>query len=164
MFRPHKALAGLSRKRQLTGSLNLYNTHTGERIITTYRDHEGRYDARALEELNWLLRCHHTDQDHPIDVKTLEFLDRVATRLGCDREIHVISGYRSPKYNKHLLSLGHRVAKRSLHMEGRALDIRIPGTDLPDIRRTAISLRCGGVGYYPRAGFIHIDSGEIRTW
>jgi uncharacterized protein YcbK (DUF882 family) len=88
----------------------------------------------------------------------------VGTRLGGGNEIHVISGYRSPQYNDHLLSRGRKVAKQSLHLEGRALDIRIPGTALSLLQRTALSLRLGGVGYYPRGNFVHIDSGAFRTW
>jgi uncharacterized protein YcbK (DUF882 family) len=157
-------LAGISGAKQPSGRLSLCNIHTGEKFNAPYRDRGGRYDTRALGELNWLLRCHHTDQQRPIDVNTLEYLDHVGTRLGGGKEIHVISGYRSPQYNDYLLSRGRSVAKQSLHLEGRALDIRIPGTALSLLRRTALSLRLGGVGYYPRGNFLHIDSGAFRTW
>jgi len=164
LIQPGQVLANLSRERPPSGQLKLYNIHTGEKISTTYRNQNGQYDKQSIKELNWLLRCHYTDQQHPIDIKTIEFLDLVNTRLCCGREIHVISGYRSPTYNNYLLGRGRRVAKHSLHMEGRALDIRIPGTALSDVRRTAISLRMGGVGYYPGSDFVHIDSGAFRTW
>jgi uncharacterized protein YcbK (DUF882 family) len=163
-FDPKKALASFSAGKQPSGRLNLYNIHTGEKINTIYRDGDGQYNTGAIKEMNWLLRCHYTDQQHPIDINTLDFLNLVSTRLGCDNEIHVICGYRSPKYNNYLLSRGHKVAKHSLHLEGRALDIRIPGIALSVVQRTALSLRIGGVGYYPNDDFVHIDSGAFRTW
>lgn len=161
---PGETLASISTKKLPTGRLHLYNIHTSERVSTTYRDHKGRYIPQAIKELNWLLRCHYTDQQHPIDLHTLDFLGLVSSRLGSNNEIHVISGYRSPEYNDHLLSLGRKVAKHSLHMEGRAIDIRIPGTNLSALKRAALSFRLGGVGYYPSADFVHIDSGKFRAW
>lgn len=161
---PGAAFANFSIKKQLSGPLHLYNIHTGEAINTTFRDREGRYNPLALKELNWFLRCHYTDQQHTIDLKTLDFLDRLSARLGRKKEIHIISGYRSPEYNNYLLSLGHKVAKHSLHLEGRALDIRIPDTSLSNLRQAALSLHLGGVGYYPGEDFVHVDSGKFRTW
>ncbi len=161
---PGKARASFSPEKQPSGRLNLYNIHTGEKINTTYRDHDGQYNTQAIKELNWLLRCHHTNEQHPIDLQTLDFLDLINTRLGRNNEVHVISGFRSPEYNNQLLRLGHKVAKHSLHLEGRALYIRIPGTALPTLQRTALSFRIGGVGYYPSEDFVHIDSGAFRTW
>lgn len=161
---PGTAQANFSAENQPSGRLNLYNIHTGERLNAVYRDPDGQYNTQAINELNWLLRCHYTNEQHPIDPHTLDFLDLVNTRLGRNNEIHVISGYRSPKYNNHLLRLGHKVAKHSLHLEGRAIDLRIPGTALPTLQRTALSLRLGGVGYYPSEDFVHIDSGAFRTW
>lgn len=161
---PGKAQANFPTQKQPSGRLNLYNIHTGEKITATYRDPDGQYNSLAIKELNWLLRCHYTNEQRPIDLQTLDFLDLVNTRLGGNNEIHVISGYRSPKYNDYLLSQGHKVAKHSLHLEGRALDIRIPGTALANLQRTALSLGLGGVGYYPSGDFVHIDSGACRTW
>jgi uncharacterized protein YcbK (DUF882 family) len=164
LLRPVKTLASFSQGNQSPGRLNLYNTHTGEKFNATYRDPDGQYNTQAIEELNWLLRCHHTNQQHPIDLQTLDFLDLVNTRLGGNNEIHIISAFRSPEYNNRLLSLGRKVAKHSLHLEGRALDIRIPGTALASLQRAALSFRLGGVGYYPSSNFVHIDSGAFRTW
>lgn len=161
---PEKALAIFATENQPSGRLNLYNIHTGEKINTTYRDPDGQYNPKAIAELNWLLRCHFTDQQHPIDIQTLDFLALINSRLGRNNEIHIISGFRSPEYNNRLISLGHKVAKHSLHLEGRALDIRIPGTALATLQRTALSFRLGGVGYYPSSDFVHIDSGAFRTW
>jgi uncharacterized protein YcbK (DUF882 family) len=161
---PGKAQANFPAEKQPSGRLNLYNIHTGEKINTAYRDPDGRYNPQAINELNWLLRCHHTNEQHPIALQTLDFLDLLNSKLGCDNEIHIISGFRSPKYNAYLISQGHKVAKHSLHLEGRALDIRIPGTPLANLQRTALALRLGGVGYYPSNDFVHIDSGAFRTW
>ena len=164
LLHPGKARANFPTEKQPSGRLNLYNIHTGEKINTTYRDPDGQYNTQAINELNWLLRCHYTNEQHPIALQTLDFLDLVNTQLGCNNEIHVISGFRSPKYNDYLISQGHKVAKHSLHLEGRAIDIRIPGTALANLHRTALSLRIGGVGYYPSGDFVHIDSGAFRTW
>lgn len=146
------------------GKLTLFNIHTGERVETVFRDRTGEYDLQALDELNWLLRCHYTDEIHPIDLRTIEHLNLVDQRLGGGHEIHVISGYRSPAYNELLRRQGRNVAKRSLHLDGRAIDIRIPKVKLAKLRHAALELELGGVGYYPRTDFVHLDSGAFRTW
>ena len=134
---------------------------SAERICVGKR--KGRASWRQ-EEINWLLRCHHSDEVHEIDVRTIEFLSMVDRKLGGNHGFHVISGYRSPAYNEWLRQAGRGVAKRSLHLEGRAIDVRIPGVPLANLRRAALSLEYGGVGYYPRTDFVHLDSGRIRTW
>jgi uncharacterized protein YcbK (DUF882 family) len=146
------------------GKLSLLNIHSGERLTVTYRDRSGEYDLRALDELNWLLRCHHTNEVHAIDVRTLEYLNLVDQRLGGSNEVHIISAYRSPAYNELLRRKGRQVAKNSLHLQGRAIDIRVPGVKLANLRRAALDLELGGVGYYPRTDFVHIDSGTFRMW
>jgi len=146
------------------GKLSLLNIHSDERLAVTYRDRSGEYDLRALDELNWLLRCHHTNEVHPIDVRTLEYLNLVDQRLGGNNEIHVISAYRSPAYNELLRQKGHQVAEKSLHLQGRAIDVRMPGIKLVHLRRVARDLQLGGVGYYPGNDFVHLDSGAIRMW
>jgi uncharacterized protein YcbK (DUF882 family) len=146
------------------GSLSLYNTHTEERLAVTYRNADGAYDIDALNALNWFMRCHFTNQQTIMDVSTIEFLNLLDNRLGGGNEIHIISGFRSPSYNSLLSSSGRHVARHSLHLVGKAIDIAIPGADLHTVKRTAVALQIGGVGYYPDAGFVHIDSGKIRTW
>lgn len=146
------------------GSLSLYNTHSEERLSVTYRRPDGTYDVDALNALNWILRCHFSNQQTVMDVDAIEYLNVVDKRLGGGNEIHIISGYRSPTYNSLLYRNGHHVAKKSLHRVGKAIDIAIPGIDLATVRRTAVALKLGGVGYYPGAGFVHIDSGTFRTW
>ncbi|HSH13074.1 MAG TPA: DUF882 domain-containing protein [Desulfurivibrionaceae bacterium] len=145
-------------------NLSLYNTHTGERLSVDLRNLDGAYDPSALEALNRLHRCHHTNEQTVMDVCTLEYLNLVDKGLGGGHEIHVISAYRSPKYNELLIRKGHRVARHSLHLSGRAIDISFPSVGLEEVRRTALALRRGGVGFYPRDGFVHLDSGGVRTW
>lgn len=146
------------------GALSLYNTHTKERLSVTFRRPDNSYDIDALHAINWILRCHFTNQQTVMDVNTIEYLNLVDKRLGGGNEIHIISGYRSPAYNSLLLSNRQHVARHSLHLTGKAIDISIPGINLATIRHTAVSLQLGGVGYYPGEGFVHIDSGNVRTW
>ncbi len=98
-----------------------------------------------------------------MDVQVIEFLNMVSKMTGPDKEIHIISGYRSPEYNQLLLSEGRHVAKNSMHLKGKAIDFNVPSLDLAALRQTALGLRYGGVGYYP-GDFVHIDSGRFRTW
>lgn len=147
-----------------SATLSLYNTHTDEKLTTTYRTAEGLYDVEALKSINWILRCHYNNEVADMDIRVLEFLNMVDNRLGGDNEIHILSGYRSPEYNHLLRRESSRVAKNSLHIEGKAIDIAIPCVKLSTVRRTALALHQGGVGYYPATGFIHIDSGGLRTW
>lgn len=146
------------------GRLALFNTHTSERLEVIYRNQQGEYDLKALDDLNWLLRCHYTDEVTQIDIRTLEYLSMVDQKLGGDNEIHIISAYRSPRYNELLRQRGRNVAKHSLHLEGRAIDLRVPGVQLASLHKSALALKCGGVGYYPGSDFVHIDSGQFRTW
>ena len=144
--------------------LSLFNTHTGESLSVAYRTAAGDYNPTALSALDRLLRCHYTDEIHPIDPRTLDYLAILDQQLGGGNDIHIISAYRSPRYNSLLQSKGRGVATHSLHMEGRALDVRIPGVQLDRLKETALLLGRGGVGYYPRPDFVHIDSGPFRRW
>jgi uncharacterized protein YcbK (DUF882 family) len=146
------------------GRLALYHTHTREAATIVYRDAAGRYDPAALHRLHHLLRCHFTGEVAPIDVRVLEFLSAVDQELGGDREIHVISGFRSSAYNDWLIRHRSGVAARSLHLVGRAIDVRFPGLPLREVRRVALALGGGGVGYYPTSRFVHLDSGRVRSW
>lgn len=146
------------------GRLTFVNLWTDERLDVTYRDEDGHYDLEALDEVNHILRCHHTGEVATIDVRVIEHVNLVQKSLGGHREIHVISGYRSPEYNALLVRSGRRAAKHSLHMQGMAIDLRIPGVHPKVIRQTALTLRYGGVGYYPRSKFVHLDSGPFRSW
>ena len=146
------------------GRLALYNTHTRETLDVTFRDGAGHYDAGALASIDHILRCHYTGATVQMDVAVLEYLSAVDGRLGGDREIHIISGYRSPEYNQWLIRHSHGVAQQSLHLVGKAVDVRFPGIALASVRDTARALALGGVGYYPASDFVHVDSGRVRTW
>ncbi len=146
------------------GRLTLLNVWTEERLDVTYRNEVGEYDLDALDDVNYILRCHYTGEVGAIDVQVLEHINLVHKKLGGDREIQVISGFRSPQYNALLVRSGRRAAKNSLHMQGQAVDLRIPGIHPKTVRQAALELGYGGVGYYPRSKFVHLDSGPFRTW
>jgi uncharacterized protein YcbK (DUF882 family) len=146
------------------GKLSLHNLNTRERLTVSYRNAQGEYDPQALKALNWALRCHTTNETTVMDLRVIEYLNRLDHALGGGNEIQIISAYRSPTYNSKLRSASKGVAKHSLHMEGKAIDLSIAGIGLDTIRSTARSFGAGGVGYYPQSGFVHIDSGAFRTW
>jgi uncharacterized protein YcbK (DUF882 family) len=146
-----------------TRSLSFYHTHTGERLSVCYF-RNGRYQSGAIERINSLLRDHRTGDIEPIDRRLIDDLYRVKQQLGSDAVFHVISGYRSPQTNSMLRKKSSGVAKFSYHMLGRAIDIRIPGCKTALVRDACIDLQCGGVGYYPRSDFVHLDTGAIRAW
>ncbi len=146
------------------GRLTFVNVWTDERLDVTYRDESGRYDLEALDDVNHVLRCHYTGEVAAMDVRVIEHVNLVQKRLGGNRDIHVISGFRSPEYNAMLVRSGRRAAKNSLHMQGQAIDLQIPGIHPKKIRQAALELRYGGVGYYPRSQFVHLDSGSFRHW
>lgn len=143
--------------------ISLLNEHTGERLSRAYWV-EGEYLPESLAEIDHVLRDHRTDEVHPIDPRLVDLLHRVQTKMGVRGTYHVISGYRSPKTNALLRRRSRGVARRSLHMDGMAIDVRLPGRALRDLRKAAIALRGGGVGFYPRSGFVHLDVGRPRFW
>lgn len=144
-------------------SLAFHHLHTGEDLRVTYWA-EGDYLTESLAEINHLLRDHRTDEVHSIDPGLLDLLQGIQTRLGSSREFQIISGYRSPKTNNMLRTNSSGVAKRSLHMQGKAIDIRLPGCSLKQLRKVAVSQKAGGVGIYAKSGFIHVDTGRVRYW
>lgn len=144
-------------------SLSFLNLHTGEKLVADFWS-KGRLLPDGLTEISHVLRDHRTDEAWPIDPKLLELLYRLHSRMETAAPFHVISGYRSPKSNAMLRQKSGGVAKRSYHMQGRAIDVRLPGLRLTDVRKAALGLRAGGVGYYPKSGFLHIDTGPVRHW
>lgn len=144
-------------------TLSFHNTHTGDSLKLTYFVH-GRYLRDALDEINFLLRDYRTGDVYPIDTVLLDQLHDLKQLFGFNKPFHIISGYRSPRTNAMLHESSHGVARHSLHMEGRAIDIRLEGIDMRMLRNAAIRLRRGGVGYYPRSNFVHLDTGNFRTW
>lgn len=154
------ALASLPSAR----SLALDHTHTHERVALVYAVGD-QYVPAALGTLNHFLRDHYLGDVGLIDPQLFDLLYGVRQVLGAAQSFQVISGYRCPATNATLRSTrGGGVATHSLHMEGKAIDIRLPGVPLNELRDAALSLRAGGVGYYPREQFVHVDTGRVRSW
>lgn len=143
--------------------LAFVNTHTGERLDAVYRE-RGRYLDDALAAIDRLLRDHRSNEVIPIDRDLLDSLAALRTRLDTSQPLHVISGYRSPATNARLASASGGVARASLHLQGRAIDIRVPGRPLEQVRAAALALGAGGVGFYRRSDFVHLDTGRVRSW
>ena len=143
--------------------LRFYNLHTGEQLSATYWI-EGQYIPEELAAINHVLRDHRTDTVASIDKRLLNQLSVLQHNINYNGHIHVISGYRSPKTNARLQHTSTGVAKRSLHMQGRAIDLRLPGIELKQLRQVALAMHAGGVGYYPKSDFIHLDTGRARFW
>ena len=156
--------AALARASRATHrSLAFRNLHTGEQAAVTYWEH-GEYLPDGLEEIYRVLRDHRSNDVHPIDTGLLDTLSTLKSSLEFNAPYEVISAYRSPETNEMLRRQGRAVAKRSMHTEGKAIDVRVPGQNLKQMRRAATALRAGGVGYYSRSGFLHLDVGRVRTW
>ena len=147
-------------------NLSLFHTHTGERLTVAYCC-DGVYQPDALSRLNHLLRDFRVNEQAAIDPKLFDLLSELGGTLETDGPFHVISGYRSPRTNQMLRDRGgvHTgVAGSSLHLVGKAIDIRVPGVKLDHLRSAAASLKLGGVGFYPSSNFVHVDTGRVRYW
>ena len=144
-------------------TLSFEHTHTGDKLKLTYFE-RGNYIKDALQEINYLLRDFRTEDIHPIDTALLDQLFDLKQTLGVNKPFHIISGYRSPFTNVLLRKHSHGVAEHSFHTQGRAIDIRLEGVSSKMIRNAALSMAQGGVGYYPRNNFVHLDTGNFRTW
>ncbi len=145
------------------GRLILVNTHTGEVLDTVYRTESG-YLPGELGRLDWLLRDHRTGDVLPLDARLFDLLRELAGSAGLEPRYQVISGYRSPATNAMLVAGSDGVSSRSLHMEGRAIDVRLEGLPLERLRDLALARQAGGVGYYPSSDFVHLDVGRVRNW
>ncbi len=144
--------------------LAFFNTHTAESASVEYC-RSGCLIPESLATINHILRDTRTEETKDIDVGLLDLLVRLARTVPTSEPFHVISGYRSPSTNDYLRRTGGGgVAANSLHLVGKAIDIRVPGVALRDLYRTAVGLRGGGVGIYPGSDFIHVDVGRVRTW
>jgi len=143
--------------------LAFLNTHTGESLDACYFK-SGCYDPSALRAINHILRDHRSGEVGPIDEQLLDLLHALSRRCEHPRPFHVISGYRSPETNAALHRCNRGVASQSLHVHGKAIDIRIPGIQTSELRGMALSLAAGGVGYYPTSDFVHVDIGRVRSW
>jgi uncharacterized protein YcbK (DUF882 family) len=144
-------------------SLSFVHTHTGESLSAVYFE-GGAYQASSLERVNHLLRDFRTDDVHPIDPQVLDILFELQTLANRDEPYQVISGYRTPLTNAALRRHSSGVAEHSLHMQGRAIDVRLGGFSTRRLRELALRMRRGGVGFYPKSDFVHLDSGSVRFW
>ena len=163
---PGRVQAATNSAKRRERVLSFFHTHTGERLKTAYCC-DGVYQPEELARINHLLRDFRQDEVKPIDPQLLDLLYELGGTLETDRPFHVISGYRSPKTNALLRERGGShtgVATKSLHMVGKAIDLRVPGVKLDDVRAAAKSLKLGGVGFYPSSNFVHVDTGRVRYW
>ncbi len=156
---PWGRLAAAVDKRELS----LSHTHTHEKLSVVYYA-DGQLLPDSLAQINRFLRDFRTNDVHKIDPVLLDFLHSVSAAAGYRGTFEIISGYRSPKTNAMLRRKGSGVAKKSLHMQGRAVDVRMTGVDTKKLRKIAVAMKRGGVGYYPRSNFIHLDTGRVRSW
>lgn len=139
------------------------NTHTEESFSGVYRVGD-KYLPEAFERMNYVLRDFRTQEVFPMDPHVIDIMSLVQRKMDADMPFDVLSGYRSPKTNAMLGRKSRAVASNSFHMYGQAVDLRIPDYSARKIRNIAKSLNAGGVGYYPRSNFVHVDTGEPRTW
>ena len=144
--------------------ISVVNLHTGERLLNAAYWENGAYSPQALAALAQVLRDHRTGQSHFMAPALFDVLIALQGKLGVSSTIEVISGYRSPASNAALHARSSGVATHSLHMEGKAMDIRIAGVPLTTLRDNALALGLGGVGYYPTSNFVHVDVGRVRQW
>lgn len=143
--------------------LSLHNLHTGEQVTASFWE-EGQYLKEGLNTFNHVMRDFRANEEHDIDPKLFDQLFLLQHRLGKPGEIQIISGYRSPTTNAMLRRTSSGVAKKSYHMKGQAIDLRMPGVPLSHVRKAALDLKVGGVGYYPSSNFVHLDTGPARSW
>lgn len=144
-------------------TLRLYNIHTGEYLTTTYWA-DGQYLNEELQTLDLLLRDHRTNQAMALQRALYDKMFHLQELFNRREPLYVISGYRSPATNSGLRQVSTGVAENSLHIQGRAVDIRIPGVSHRHLHQAALAMRSGGVGYYPKSGYIHLDTGRVRSW
>lgn len=144
-------------------SLSFHNLHTDERLQVTYWK-DGTYNRAAFEKINHILRDYRTGDIFPMRAGLMDLVHDLQTHLNHHDTIEIISGYRSPKTNAMLAANSDGVARRSLHMEGKAIDLRLNGVTLRQVHNAALFMRRGGVGYYPSSGFVHMDVGRVRSW
>ena len=158
---PALALAGTGASDMRSVSLD--NLHTGEKMQAVYWD-QGEYIPDVLDAVNEHLRDYRTGEVHQIHPGLLDVLDTLSVLTGANASFQVISGYRSAATNAMLRERSEEVAKKSFHIQGMAIDIRLPGVELSRLHAAALSLGRGGVGYYPDSNFIHVDVGPVREW
>jgi len=144
-------------------ALAFHNLHTDERLEVKYW-HDGEYNKTALQKINGILRDFRTGDIFPMRPALLDLVHDLQAKLNNHNTIEIISGYRSPRTNNMLCNASDGVARQSLHMQGMAMDIRLKGTSLRKLQTAALFMARGGVGYYPKSGFVHVDIGRVRAW
>jgi uncharacterized protein YcbK (DUF882 family) len=162
---PSASAAMFSRGAQYEGARKIAfrNTHTGETFSGVYRVGD-KYLPDAFDRINIVLRDFRSNELFPIDPRVIDIIYSVHRMTNHNEPYEILSGYRCPKTNAGLRSNSEGVAKNSLHMTGQAIDLRLPGFDTRKVRSLAVSLKAGGVGYYPKSNFVHMDTGDVRTW
>lgn len=143
--------------------LHLINTHTGEELDARYFE-DGVYRPEQLGAMDWLLRDHRTSEVFPIESRLFDLLHELAAAAGREPRYEVISGYRSPATNAMLAATTDGVSSNSLHLEGRAIDVRLVGLPTVALKDLALARQTGGVGFYPESDFVHLDTGRVRNW
>ena len=159
MAKPSLSVATVSETR----SLSFRHLHTNEKLSIGYFS-DNHYLHESLSKINYFLRDFRSGEEYPMDPKLLDMLFSIQQATGSKGRYEIISGYRSPKTNAMLHGKSNGVAKRSLHMQGKAIDIRLTDVNIDAVRRAAISLKSGGVGIYRKSNFVHLDTGRFRTW
>ena len=158
---PQLILANTNASKEKT--LSFLNLHTNETLKCCYWKNN-QLNLQALAKINHILRDHRTQEVAQIDGQIIDILHTLHSLTESSAPFEIISGYRSPKTNEALRNSSSGVAKRSLHMQGKAIDVRLADIELKKFRDVAISLQAGGVGYYSKSGFLHLDSGRPRNW
>ncbi|MDD2464011.1 MAG: DUF882 domain-containing protein [Desulfobulbus sp.] len=156
---PEICSAKVAKKR----TISLFHVRAQKELTLTYATGNS-YNPKALAKINSFLRDYQTGQIHQMDPKLLDILWVVQQEMGCKGSYKVVSAFRSPQTNRKLRLTKSGVAGHSLHMQGQAIDISLPGAHLNQVRQCAIAMQTGGVGYYPQSDFVHLDSGMYRTW
>lgn len=146
-----------------TFSISFQNHHTGEVFDSNYRVGD-KYLPDAFKQINHILRDYRTGEVFPIDPRVIDILFMVSKKTGFNQPLQILSGYRSQSTNARLSKKSEGVAKNSLHMTGQAIDFRLPGFSTNQVRKVAVNLKAGGVGYYSKSDFIHVDTGQVRVW
>jgi uncharacterized protein YcbK (DUF882 family) len=162
-FVPLHALAAIPDFTPQDRSLNLYNPVTEETLTTTYW-FNGQYVPEALEKIDYIMRDHRTDEVKSIDLGLINLLHTIKIQIELDEPFHIVSGYRCRKSNELLRKSGRNAARNSYHLKGQAADIRLPDGHLASLLKVATVIKGGGVGYYPRDNFVHVDVGPVRYW
>lgn len=149
--------------KDITKTLKLYNPHTNKKYEVVYFE-KNSYRIDGLSKINEAFIDYRKKEEKRIDIHLADLLYDIQEELGGDVTFNIISGYRSSETNKMLRKKSKKVAKHSYHIKGKAVDINIDGVKLKKIKKIAMKLKKGGVGYYPKSGFVHVDTGPIRHW